>query len=250
MSWFRRLLGILPRRKGVPVAPALEILESRALLADGITAAAGPALTVVAGVPFNSAVFATYVVSDPSGGPGDQWRALINFGDGHSEGPLIPVENGSVFEFVDSHTYATPGIYDVTVMIAVPGSQKPNDNTVTMRVTVNSPTGSTNPNPPPSQNTVLRAFGGSLKAKEKKAFSGEVARFTETGAKGHGFTALINWGDQSTPTAGRIRSVGNGRFQVFASHRYSSPGLFHVTIEIEDAKGDSAGAITTIHVRK
>ncbi len=48
-------------------------------------------------------------------------------------GPLIPVEKGAGFEFVDTHTYKTPGTYTVTVMIAVPGSHAPNDNTVTTR---------------------------------------------------------------------------------------------------------------------
>ena len=90
-------------------------------MADGITPAAGPAIKATAGVPVDNATFATYSISDPSGDPGDQWRALINFGDGHSEGPLLPVQSGNVFAFVDSHTYASPGVYTVTVMIAVPG---------------------------------------------------------------------------------------------------------------------------------
>ena len=174
--------------------------------------------------------------------------ALINFGDGQSEGPVIPVQKGNTFEFVDSHTYAKPGDYTVTVMIAVPGSQKPNDNTVTVQVTVNSQGAPRKP--PPSQPSGLTASGVTLKAKDKKVVSGQVARIVEAGAKAQGFTALINWGDRSATTSGRIRALGKGRFQVLASHRYLSPGLFHVTIAIEDANTNSALARTTIRVHK
>ena len=72
----------------------LELLESRVLRADGITPAPGPPINAVVGVPITDAIFATYSIADPSGEPGDQWRAHISFGDGQGDGPVIPVPEG------------------------------------------------------------------------------------------------------------------------------------------------------------
>jgi hypothetical protein len=82
------------RRRRCPSvhSPSLEAPESRALLADGISPAPGPPFQAVAGNPLSDAILATYTVTDRASGPGDQWRALISFGDGQADGPLIPVE--------------------------------------------------------------------------------------------------------------------------------------------------------------
>lgn len=127
----------------------LEPLESRVLMADGITPAPGPPIDAVAGVPIRDAIFARYSVTDPTGGPGDQWRAHVNFGDGQGDGPVIPIQKGDEFEFRDTHTYLSPGTYTVTVMIALPGSHTPNDNIVTTQVTVAPPGGTPKSSPPP-----------------------------------------------------------------------------------------------------
>ena len=116
----------------------VEGLEARALLADGITPAPCADINAVAGVPITNAIFATYTVSDPSGAPGTQWRAQINFGDGQTTKQVPPIQDGSVFDIDATHTYSAPGTYTVTVMIAVPGSSTPNDNTVTLTVNVAS----------------------------------------------------------------------------------------------------------------
>lgn len=109
-----------PRGRGLPLTA--DVLEIRMLMADGITPAAGAAISAVTGVPITSAVFATYTIADASGEPGTQWRAQISFGDGTIAKQVVPVQVGSEFEFVDSHTYTAPGTYTVTIMIAVPGS--------------------------------------------------------------------------------------------------------------------------------
>lgn len=94
------------RRRKIGSLPAMiEALETRALLADGITALGAPPIHAVVGVPINNALFATYTVTDPAGEPGTQWRGLINFGDGQKDGPVIPIEKGAEFEFEDTHTY-------------------------------------------------------------------------------------------------------------------------------------------------
>ncbi len=116
----------------------IEVLETRQLLADGITPAAGPPITAAPGVPITNAVFASFTVSDPTGAPGSKWRAEIQFGDGQIEKLAVPVQVGSRYKFQATHTYATAGSYTATVMIAVPGSHKPYDNVVTTPVTVTS----------------------------------------------------------------------------------------------------------------
>jgi len=201
------------------------------LLADGITATPGQPIAAVVGSPITNAVLASYTVTDPSGEPGTQWRALINFGDGHSDGPVIPVENGGSFEFVDTHTYDAPGVYTITVMIAVPGSQKPNDNTVTTQVTVTSPTTTPTSTPP------LDGSGLNSRVRENTTFHGNVARFSEPHTKAEEFQAIINWGDQSAPTPGLIHARGKGRFVVVGSHHYVTPGVYNVAVKIQAASG-------------
>ena len=147
-----------PRRRHA--ARMFEVLEDRTLLADGITPAAGTAVNAVAGVPITSGLFATYTVSDPSGAPGTQWRAQIDFGDEQTSRQVTPVQDGSVFDIEATHTYATPGTYTVTVMIAVPGSHTPNDNAVTMQVNVAVPTPTPTPAPPPPRRPSRRQQAG------------------------------------------------------------------------------------------
>jgi hypothetical protein len=234
------------RRRPAYRLGALEMLEPRALLADGISPAPVPPLRAVAGIPLSDAVFATYTVTDTTTGPGDQWRALINFGDGQADGPLIPVAQGGGFAFVDTHTYKSPGTYTVTVLIAVPGSHRPNDNTVTTTVAVTSTAGG--PTPTPTPPAAPEAAGLTLKARADKLFHGRVATVDEAGATARGFTAWVDWGDQSPPTPGRIRPLGRGRFAVIAAHRYAAPGSYVVNAAIRDASGRQVIAASRMHV--
>jgi hypothetical protein len=134
---------MIPRRERGRRSCALsrigvEVLEGRILLADGITASGGPPITGAPGVALTNVVVATYTVTDPSGNPGTQWRAKVTWGDNSAPDKNVSptaLPDGS-YEFLDSHTYAAAGTYTVTVNIAVPGSHKPNDNTVTTTATI------------------------------------------------------------------------------------------------------------------
>src|SRR5947207_553901 len=117
MSWIPGLYGSRQRQQSRCLPEMVEVLEVRALLADGISPAPGPPINAVAGVPITNAVFATYTVSDPSGAPGTQWRAKITFGDGQVDKMVVPVQAGNGFQFQDTHTYQAPGTYSATVMI-------------------------------------------------------------------------------------------------------------------------------------
>ncbi len=233
------------RRRPAFRATAFEALERRALLADGISPAPSPPLQAVAGIPLSNAIFATYTVTAPSSAPGDQWRGLIDFGDGQADGPLIPVEKGDVFAFIDTHTYRSPGTYTVTVMIAVPGSHEPNDNTVTTTVTVTPRGASPGRTAPPSG---LGLTGLTLKARAGRPFHGSVATIHESHATAQDFTALVDWGDLSPPTPARIRRLGRGRFAVIGAHRYAAPGTYSVDVAIRDASGRQVVAASRMHV--
>jgi hypothetical protein len=220
-------------------------------MADGITPAPGPPINAVVGVPITDAIFATYTVTDPSGEPGDQWRAHINFGDGQGDGQLIPVEKGEVFEFIDTHTYQTPGTYTITVMIAVPGSHTPNDNIVTTEVTVAPPTTSPTPTPtPPPPNPRYKAAGLTIGTKAGRESDRSIALFSEPNTAARDFHAAINWGDQSMTEPGQVRPRGIGRYAVSGAHRYLQAGKYQVTVTIVDGTGREIVAHSSVFVRK
>jgi hypothetical protein len=228
------------RRRALASPRAIECLEDRALLADGIAAAPGAAIQSTLGVPITSAVFATYTVSDPTGAPGTQWLAEIQFGDGQIDKHVIPVQVGNQFQIEDSHTYQAPGTYTVKIMIAVPGSHKPNDNLVTTQVAVSMP---------PSSIGNFAASGLRFRAKANRTFHAPVARFSDPHTSAGQFSTLIFWGDESTPTAGRVRARGRGQFQVVGSHSYPRSGPFNAFITIQDATGHIIAIESTANVR-
>jgi hypothetical protein len=251
MNWTSARTGAGSKRKTRARHAGIEALESRALLADGITPSPWSPISAVAGTPISSAVFATYSVSDPSGLPGTKWRAKISFGDGQVDKNVIPTQVGSGFEFVDSHTYRTPGTFTVTVMIAVPGSHLPNDNTVTTQVTVTPQAPTPTPTPtgtPPSAIGNFQASGLNVRAKANTPFRGNVARFSDPKTRAQQFHAMIDWGDGSAPTGGQIRTQAKGRFLVVGAHRYLQAGSFQATVTIVSAPGLEIAAVDSVQV--
>jgi len=221
------------------------------LRADGITPSPGPTIDAVVGVPIRDAIFATYSVTDPSVGPGDQWRALINFGDGQVDGPVVPVQRGEEFEIRDTHTYQATGTYTVTVMIALPGSHTPNDNTVTTQVIVALTSGPTTSSPPPpATNPRFTASGLTFRTRVGKEFDRSVAFFSEPRSTPSEFHAAVNWGDQSVTEPGQIRARGMGRYAVIAHHHFLNPGKYKVAITIRDSTGREVFARSTINVKR
>jgi hypothetical protein len=228
------------RRHRTLASPRLiECLEERALLADGITPAPGAAIQSTLGVPISNAVFATYTVSDPTGAPGTKWLAEIQFGDGQIDKHVVPVQVGDQFQIEDSHTYQAPGTYTATIMIAVPGSHHPNDDVVTTKVTVSSP---------PSSIGNFAASGLTFRAKANRPSRAAVARFSDPHTGTRQFSALIFWGDESAPTAGRVRALGRRKFQVVGSHTYARTGLLDAFVTIQDATGRIIAVESTANV--
>ncbi len=262
MDWIPGLYREARHRRPASGPAMIEVLEDRPLLADGITPAAGAPITAVAGVPITNAVFATYTVSDPSGAPGTQWRAKIIFGDGPVDKKVVPVQVGNHFEFRDTHTYAAPGNYSVTVMIAVPGSHKPNDNVVTTPVTVTTtpaptptPTPTPSPTPTPTPAPTLpasighfRSHGLKIQATQDLTYFGYVALFSEPNTDPHDFHAFIKWGDKSKIKPGHIHGRGDGQYAVLSQHRYVKVGVFHLSVEIRDGHGRKVATTSLVRV--
>jgi hypothetical protein len=254
MSWFSDRYLTRRRRRLGSLRWSPEVLETRALLADGITPTAGPSINAVVGVPITNAVFATFAVTDPSGEPGDKWRALIDFGDGQKDGPVIPVQKGDGFEFLDTHTYEAPGTYSVTVMISVPGSHTPNNNTVATDVLVSepapTPTPTPTPTPMPPPNPHFTASGLSIQTRSGKLFNRNVALFKEPHSTTREFHAIVNWGDGAETTLGHIRVRRAGRFAVTGSHRFLTRGVYKVTVTIQDTAGRDVTAVSSVDVTR
>jgi len=129
------------RRRRALAGRSIEILEERVLLADGINPAPGLHFLGNPGVALNNVAVATFTIANSSGSPGTKWDAHVNWGDGNSDKKIAATAgpNGT-FQFLDSHSYANPGTFTITVMIAVPGSHTPNDNTVTTQAVITSAT--------------------------------------------------------------------------------------------------------------
>ena len=77
------------------------------------------------------------------------------------------------------------------------------------------------------------------------AFSGTVATFADQNVNVivPEFTATIDWGDGSAPTAGVVSAGGGpGQMVVAGSHTYATPGTFDVLVEIDDTSPGTASA--------
>ena len=89
----------------------------------------------------------------------------------------------------------------------------------------------------------LSVTGESQSATEGTALTNvAVADFTdnESNAVAGDFTALVNWGDGTSPTSATIQSDGNGGFNVIGSHTYTNQGVYTMTITVSDSNNDSA----------
>jgi Big-like domain-containing protein/Calx-beta domain-containing protein/VCBS repeat protein len=54
------------------------------------------------------------------------------------------------------------------------------------------------------------------------------------------FTATINWGDGTAPTAGVVTANGSGGFNVSGTHTFATSGTLNVDVEIADSNGNFA----------
>jgi PKD repeat protein len=167
--------------------------------------------------PFNLGSF-----TDPDGGP---WSVDVNWGDMGPHTTFTTTTTGSLG--TRTHTFGEEGTYTVTVMVT--DTTGGDSDSKTFTVTVSDP--------------AVLATGVPVSAVEGAAFAGRaVATFTDPGGAepnpsdpdpelSHHYTAMINWGDPTPPTAGTI-TFSAGTFTVSGNHTYGEEGTFTVTTTI------------------
>jgi hypothetical protein len=94
--------------------------------------------------------------------------------------------------------------------------------------------------------TTITAFPVDFSAAEGAAFNGAVATFEDDNpaATPADFTATIDWGDGSSPTAGTIGS-SSAAFTVLGQHTYADEGSFTATVTIADVSPGTGTATAT-----
>ena len=117
-----------------------------------------------------------------------------------------------------------------------------------------SPTPAPTPTPSPSNAAgPLAVSGGTVTVSPRRADRAVIATFTDRapGVTARDFGVILLWGDGGRPTAGRVKSRGDGTFAVLGGHhRFARPGRFPVTILVGDRFGHVASAGSTLLVSR
>ena len=224
-------------RLALPPVPvhSLQVYQSSQLLAGtygrGVFVAALPPLkapvrlAATEGSPANGLVLATFADTNGS----TSYTDTINWGDGSAPDNSGVVSHvGNSEELIDSHTFAESGTYFLNATVT-PSQGSPETYTAEVDVLDASITGTP----------------GNFSATSFVTTNPVVASFTEVypGAAVGEFSASIDWGDGSVPSAGVISESG-GVFTVSGTHVYQNAGTDSVTIQVV-AQGGSSATITS-----
>jgi hypothetical protein len=186
----------------------------------------GTSFSATEGQAFSGQQTATF--TDPN--PSNSYTATINWGDGHSDAGVVTSDGNGHYTVTGAHTYAEEGADTVTTTL-----QQGTNNVDSTQSTATV------------GDAALSASGKTLTS-AASSFSGNVASFSDanTAAPVSDFSASINWGDGSAPTAGTVTSAGGGSFNVSGSHSYATTGQYTITTTINDVGGSSATATSTL----
>jgi hypothetical protein len=188
--------------------------------------------TVAEGTVFNGST-ATFQ-DPPNTDPVANFVATIDWGDGTTSPGTFTQPGGSGTTYVISglHTYADEGSFTVTTT-AFEAFEPTFSISVGGTMTV-------------TEADVLAGLPANFTATQFSQYTGPVGTFTDTftGNTASDFTATINWGDGSAPTAGVITG-GGGNFTVSGNHIYASLGTFTVTAVLADDAPGTATATAT-----
>ncbi|SIO06103.1 hypothetical protein SAMN05444166_2250 [Singulisphaera sp. GP187] len=235
-----------------------------------IVNAANPPVTPIpttisgeAGIPLTNTGVGQFSDSDTRE-PASNFTATIDWGDGTAptSGTVTQTSSstGSTFEVLGSHTYQNPGNFPVNVNVA----DQPNTTTtilsgVTFTVTDVGGSVTTIHSTALIASSVLVVTPLPITVTEDQAFTKPLVSFTPSFVLGNallaaetGFTAVINWGDGTAPSAGTVVPDGEGSFLVNGSHLYlreTAPGVpYIVTVVIQDPQGVMTTVRTTATV--
>jgi hypothetical protein len=205
---------------------------SLATVADASLTATPQPITAVEGAAFTGVV-ASFTDADPNGMVAD-YAATITWGDGNISAGKIAA-NGGGFDVTGTNTYASAGVFTVTVTIKDVGG-----NTATAVSTANVQSSQVDP---PITGRAL-----SLSATEGvPAVAVTVATFTDPDplATAGDYRAMITWGDGSPTSAGTIVATVGGGFTVAGSHTYDEEGAYQLKVTIADVDNASNTAVVT-----
>jgi uncharacterized repeat protein (TIGR01451 family) len=150
--------------------------------------------------------------------PAGDYSVSIDWGDGSaaSSGLITPAGVPGQFSLSASHTYAEDGIFAMTITVMDDGKVAATADG--LNTVAESP---------------IAASGVNISGLVGANLSKTVAKFTDPAPEPlSDYDAMINWGDGNV-TSGNIVLAG-GSYAVNGNHTYSNPGLYSLTISIND----------------
>jgi hypothetical protein len=175
-------------------------------------------------------VFSGVVATGTAYGTANPLSATINWGDGTSSAGSITLNPDGSYGVSGSHTYAEEGSYTLSVTVNDSGSLKA--------------TGSG------SASVADAALSASTpKAVIKGNMVTLTTTFTDADPNGTAtdYTASINWGDGTTPSAATLGSSSTS-FSATGSHKYAKHRTYTVTVTIKDAGGSNVTKTLSVKV--
>ena len=215
-----------------PTGPTAKITVTSP--ADAQIAATGAAVSATEGIAFSGTV-ATFTDPDTAA-TASEYSATIAWGDGSTSAGTVSGSTGGPFTVSGTHTYADEGTFTTTVVIQ-DTDKATNSATATGTATV-------------ADAALTPGAPVTVTATEGSAFSGTVGSFSDAnpGATTADFTATINWGDGSPPTAGVVSGPAGGPFTVSGSHTYAEEGSYTISVAVTDDGGSTATLTATATV--
>jgi hypothetical protein len=230
------------QENGYVVTVTLQHDSLAALTVSGTATVAETQLSNAGGVPFNSAAGADSGVvtlatfTDPGGSEpnasdlnANPYTASVDWGDGSgldSASVAIVSTGTNTFAVTGHHTYASANSYTVTVTIQ---HELAAALTVSSTATV-------------SGERLIDVAGTEFKAREGKS-SGRVtvATFADSGGADPAidYSAVIDWGDGTASSSGKVVATHDGHFAVRGRHTYDEEGAYTVTVTINHQGGSA-----------
>jgi hypothetical protein len=173
--------------------------------------------------------------SDPASALDQPFSAVINWGDNTTSTATVS-GSGNPFDYAfnGNHTYAQSGPYNITVSVTDKNGATGTSAAVSISVANVAPTVGTPTVSPTSTNE-----GTSTNFSVSGTFS------DPAGALDQPFTAVINWGDNSTSTT-TVSGSGNPFGYAFnGNHTYAQSGPYNVTVSVTDKNGGTGTSAAT-----
>ena len=198
-------------------------------------------ITELLGTPLNNVIVANFTDTNPLSNASD-FTATIDWGNGAVTNGVVVADGGSKYSVEGSFQYTSTGSNPILVSVFDNGGQSlsvANNDAIQNVVNVSAALS--------SASIVGDLPGGQLTEFANIPFSAELADFTFTpsDASINGFSAVVNWGDNSSSTVTTFVSNGQGGYQIGTDHTYTSAGSYPITIDLFYASGTSPVAILT-----